>query len=61
MMDLLLDEERATRLLEYTTRISCQYVRLMAEAGADMVSNGDSPAGPQYDISCDVCPVCIPL
>lgn len=46
MMDLYMNEERATQLLEYTTRIGCQYVRLMAEAGADMVSNGDSPAGP---------------
>jgi uroporphyrinogen decarboxylase len=46
MMDLMIDEERAVRLLEYATRICLQYIRLMAETGADMLSNGDSPAGP---------------
>ena len=46
MMDLMIDEERAMQLLNYTSKICRQFVRLMAEAGADMVSNGDSPAGP---------------
>jgi uroporphyrinogen decarboxylase len=46
MMDLIMDEERVMRLLEYTTGICCQFIRLMAQTGADMVSNGDSPAGP---------------
>jgi uroporphyrinogen decarboxylase len=46
MMDLILDEERSVQLLEYSFRICVQFIRLMAEAGADMVSNGDSPAGP---------------
>ena len=46
MMDLMTDEEKAVRLIEYTTRISVQFIRLMANVGADMVSNGDSPAGP---------------
>jgi uroporphyrinogen decarboxylase len=46
MMDLMIDEEQTLQLLEYTSRIGIQYIRLMAEAGADMVSNGDSPAGP---------------
>ncbi|GHV23686.1 uroporphyrinogen decarboxylase [Clostridia bacterium] len=46
MMDLLMDEERSIRLLEYTTQICKQFIRLMADAGSDMVSNGDSPAGP---------------
>lgn len=46
LMDLMLDEENALKLLDYTTRISKQMIRLMAETGADMLSNGDSPAGP---------------
>lgn len=46
MMDLLLDQEKAICLMEYTTGMCVQFIRLMAEAGADMVSNGDSPAGP---------------
>jgi uroporphyrinogen decarboxylase len=48
MMDLLepANEEDAHRLLEYTTAAVIQFVELMVEAGAHMVSNGDSPAGP---------------
>jgi uroporphyrinogen decarboxylase len=46
MMDLFMDEEKVMRLLNYTTGICCQFIRLMAETGADMLSNGDSPAGP---------------
>ena len=46
MMDLMLDEENAIRLLEYCTNVTKQMIRLMATTGADMVSNGDSPAGP---------------
>ncbi|MDR3093986.1 MAG: uroporphyrinogen decarboxylase family protein [Bacteroidales bacterium] len=46
MIDLMLDEERSIQLLEYTTKICKQFIRLMADAGSDMVSNGDSPAGP---------------
>lgn len=46
MIDLLLDEEFSFKLLEYCTDISGQFIRLMAETGVDMVSNGDSPAGP---------------
>jgi len=34
-------------LLEYCTDVSCQFIRLMAQTGCDMVSNGDSPAGPE--------------
>jgi MtaA/CmuA family methyltransferase len=48
MMDLT-DEgncERAERLLAHCAEAGLQFLRLMAEAGADMVSNGDSPAGP---------------
>ena len=46
MMDLMIDEERAMRLIDYCTEICIQFIRLMAEAGSDMISNGDSSAGP---------------
>lgn len=47
MMDLLLDEESSFKLLDHCARITGQFIRLMAETGVDMVSNGDSPAGPE--------------
>ncbi|MDR1593916.1 MAG: uroporphyrinogen decarboxylase family protein [Prevotellaceae bacterium] len=46
MMDLFMDEERVVHLLKYTTGICRQFIRLMSATGADMLSNGDSPAGP---------------
>jgi uroporphyrinogen decarboxylase len=48
MMDLV-DEgngEAAHALLSYCTGAAVSFIRLMAGTGADMVSNGDSPAGP---------------
>ncbi|HSD25650.1 MAG TPA: uroporphyrinogen decarboxylase family protein [Vicinamibacteria bacterium] len=48
MMDLT-DErnrERAERLLDHCAEADLQFIRLMAATGAHMVSNGDSPAGP---------------
>jgi len=48
MMDLV-DEgnrEDAHALLGYCTEATASFIRLMAATGADMVSNGDSPAGP---------------
>jgi uroporphyrinogen decarboxylase len=33
-------------LLDYCTEATCQFIRLMVQTGAHMVSNGDSPAGP---------------
>jgi uroporphyrinogen decarboxylase len=48
MMDLM-DEEQHThaeRLLDYCQEATAQFLRLMATTGADMLSNGDSPAGP---------------
>lgn len=48
MMDLC-DEESAgyvKRLLDICTKASLQFVEAMAQTGADMISNGDSPAGP---------------
>ena len=47
MLDLMLDEENAVILLKYCTGITRQMIRLMSATGADMVSNGDSPAGPE--------------
>ena len=47
MTDLYLAEEtQLFELLEYCTDVTCQFIRLMAQTGAHMVSNGDSPAGP---------------
>jgi uroporphyrinogen decarboxylase len=39
-------EEDKTALLEYCTEATGQFIRLMAQTGCDMLSNGDSPAGP---------------
>lgn len=48
MLDLIIGEpELVVELPEYCTNISCQFIRLMAQTGCDMVSNGDSPAGPE--------------
>ncbi len=46
MVDLMMEDERVFQLLDYCSQASCQFVRLMAHTGVDMVSNGDSPAGP---------------
>jgi len=46
-MDLMLEPDQARDLLEYCTTACIQFIELMVEAGADMVSNGDSPAGPE--------------
>jgi uroporphyrinogen decarboxylase len=48
MMDIMDPdlEEDARLLLEFATDATVQFIRLMAAAGAHMVSNGDSPAGP---------------
>jgi uroporphyrinogen decarboxylase len=47
MLDILMDQPAVYRLLDYCTETGCQFIELMAETGADMVSNGDSPAGPE--------------
>jgi uroporphyrinogen decarboxylase len=48
MTDLLMaDEGLIFDLLEYCTDITSQFLRLMAQTGCDMLSNGDSPAGPE--------------
>lgn len=47
MMDLCLEkEELVFALLDYCYEATSQFIKMMKEAGADMVSNGDSPAGP---------------
>lgn len=40
------DDELVHSLLEYCMGVTCQFLRLMAATGAHMLSNGDSPAGP---------------
>ena len=48
MLDLMMGpEEQVIRLLEYCTDATTQFINLMAQTGCDMVSNGDSPAGPE--------------
>jgi MtaA/CmuA family methyltransferase len=39
--------ELAHQLLDYCTDITLQFIRLMAQTGAHMTSNGDSMAGPE--------------
>ena len=46
MMDLYLNENYVFKLLNYSSEISGQFIKLVAATGVDMVSNGDSPAGP---------------
>jgi uroporphyrinogen decarboxylase len=48
MMDLVDEANRdaAHALLSYCAEAAVAFIRLMAGTGADMVSNGDSPAGP---------------
>jgi MtaA/CmuA family methyltransferase len=40
------EHERAHHLLEYTTRVTNDFLSLMASTGAHMLSNGDSMASP---------------
>lgn len=48
MMDLIDPDnrEKIDRLLEYCAEATAQFLRLMAQTGAHMLSNGDSTAGP---------------
>ncbi|MCE5271212.1 uroporphyrinogen decarboxylase family protein [bacterium] len=48
LVDLLGGEDAALEhLLRWCSAVTCQFLRLMAATGADMLSNGDSPAGPE--------------
>lgn len=54
MIDLLMEKESLVEeLLAYATEITSQFIRLMAQTGAHMVSNGDSNAGPEL-VSADI-------
>jgi len=54
MLDLMMGtEEQIESLLEYCFDAGSQFIRLMTQTGCDMVSNGDSPAGPEM-ISSDM-------
>jgi len=47
MMDLYMEESSLVHdLLDYCTEATCQFIHLMAQTGAHMLSNGDSLAGP---------------
>ena len=47
MTDLLMEDELVFKLLDFCTEATCQFIRLMAQTDVDMVSNGDSFAGPE--------------
>ena len=49
MLDLANEDhhELVHKLLDYSTSITLQFIRLMSETGAHMISNGDSTAGPE--------------
>lgn len=48
LIDLMMgNEDQIEILLEYCTDACSQFIKLMAQTGCDMVSNGDSPAGPE--------------
>jgi MtaA/CmuA family methyltransferase len=47
MMDLLSGDDRVFKLLDYCTLVCQQFISLMAKTGVHMISNGDSPAGPE--------------
>jgi uroporphyrinogen decarboxylase len=47
MMDLVMGDELVFQLLDFCTDACSQFIDLMVQTGVDMVSNGDSPAGPE--------------
>lgn len=47
MLDIMMPGEEVFQLLEYCAKVSGQFIELMVQTGVDMVSNGDSPAGPE--------------
>jgi len=47
MLDLIINPEMAHKLLQKCTRVVKDFIKLMADSGAHMISNGDSPAGPE--------------
>ena len=53
MMDMMMEDERATVLLDKITEFACAKVRTYTEAGADIISLGDD-IGTQESIMMDV-------
>jgi len=54
MLDLMMGtDEQISYLLEYCLDATTQFIKLMTQTGCHMVSNGDSPAGPEM-ISSDM-------
>ncbi|MHB1455074.1 MAG: uroporphyrinogen decarboxylase family protein [Saccharofermentanales bacterium] len=47
MMDLIINPELCHKLLCYTTKVVKKFIQLLADEGAHLISNGDSPAGPE--------------
>jgi len=47
MMDLMMNEEKALELIDICAGLTIQFIKAMTETGCHMVSNGDSPAGPE--------------
>ncbi len=47
MTDLIVEDQLVFKLLDFCTNATCQFIRLMIQTGVDMVSNGDSIAGPE--------------
>jgi uroporphyrinogen decarboxylase len=48
MLDFYMaEEEQVFQLLDYCTEATTQFIKLMAQTGCHIVSNGDSPAGPE--------------
>ena len=47
MIEMMMPGPEVEKLLEYCTGVCIQFIDLMAQTGVDMVSNGDSPAGPE--------------
>jgi MtaA/CmuA family methyltransferase len=46
MMDLIMNPDLCHKLLHFCTKATKQFIKLLADEGAHMISNGDSPAGP---------------
>ena len=47
MTDIVMDPANSCKLLDYCLDIGQQFMRLMAAENVHMLSNGDSPAGPE--------------
>ncbi len=47
MMDIVMDPENSFKLLDYCLDACRQFMKLMAAEKVHMLSNGDSPAGPE--------------